>query len=46
MMKRATRHFVVRAAAALLLAVAGVYAIATVRNRERAHHALEIGAAG
>ena len=41
MMKRATRHFVVRTAAALIVAGAGFYALATVRNRDRAYHVLE-----
>ncbi len=41
MLKRATRHFVVRTAAALIVAGAGFYAIATMRHRDRAYHALE-----
>ena len=41
MMKQAMRHFVVRAAAAFLLAFVGVYAIATMLTRERAHSALK-----
>jgi eukaryotic-like serine/threonine-protein kinase len=41
MMKRATRHFVLRAAAALMVGGAGCYTVAAVRNRDRAQHALE-----
>ena len=41
MMKRATGRFLVRAAATLLVAGGSVYAIAAMRNRDRAHHALE-----
>ncbi len=41
MMKAATRHFALRGAAVLALALAGIYAIAAMWNRERAHHALE-----
>ena len=40
MMKQAMRHFAVRAAAALLFAFVGIYAITTMLARERAHSAL------
>ena len=41
MMKSATRHFVLRAVAVVVLAGAAVYAVATMWNRDRAQHALE-----
>ncbi len=46
MMKQATRHFAVRTAAALVLAFVGIYAIATMRNRERSTLLPESGALG
>jgi serine/threonine protein kinase/formylglycine-generating enzyme required for sulfatase activity len=41
MMKRATRRFVFRAVATVVIAGGSVYAIAAMRNRDRAQHALE-----